>query len=91
MCSLLVIKRLSHFSHYFLNMDRPTPDAILVDNPSDSMWDDKEDVRRPQWRRRPDGSPLIPGIVNIHPDPEPISVTVDLENMDINEIEEMNR
>ncbi len=72
-------------------MDRPTPDAILVDNPSDSMWDDKEDVSRPQWRRRPDGSPLIPGVVNIHPEPEPISVTVDLENMDINEIEEMNR
>ena len=73
-------------------MDRPTPDAILVDNPSDSMWDDKEDVSRPQWRRRPDGSPLIPQVVNIGPqDPEPISVTLDFENMDVNEIEEMSR
>ena len=73
-------------------MDRPTPDAILVDNPSDSMWDDKEDVSRPQWRRRPDGSPLIPQVVNIGPpDPAPISVTVDFDNMDVNEIEEMSR
>ena len=73
-------------------MDRPTPDAILVDRPDDSMWDDKEDVSRPQWRRRPDGSPLIPQVVNFGPpEPEPISVTVDFENMDVNEIEEMSR
>ena len=73
-------------------MDRPTPDAILVDRPDDSMWDDKEDVSRPPWRRRPDGSPLIPQVVNMGPpDPEPLSVTVDFEDMDVNEIEEMSR
>ena len=80
-------------SHYFLNNDRATPDAILVDNPSDSMWDDKEDVLRPQWRRRPDGSPLIPQTVpeNILSDPEPLSVTVDLENRNMNDIDEINK
>ena len=78
-------------SHYYINSARATPDAILVDNPSDSMWDDKEDILRPQRRRRPDGSPLIPQTVpvNILPGPEPLSVTVALENRNINEMTSM--
>ena len=36
-------------SHYFINSARATPDAILVDNPSDSMWHDKEGVLPHQW------------------------------------------
>ena len=67
-------------SHYYLNNDRATPDAILVDNPSDSMWDDKEDILRPQ---------TVP--VNIFPDTEPLSVTVDLENRNTNDIDEVSR
>ena len=55
------------------------------------MWDNKEDILCPQRTRRPDGSSLITQTVplNILPDPEPISVTVALEDRNINDINEI--